>query len=97
MLALIAFVESHIAGFDMQTTAVRHCIPAVDREIHDDLLNLARIGAHETEIRREPGDQFDVFSDKATEQGFGIPHDRVDVDYSRLNHLPPAERKELLR
>jgi hypothetical protein len=59
------------------------------------LLNLPRIGPYETEIRREPRNQFDVFSDKPAKQSFGLAHDRVVVHHSRLNHLPTAERQEL--
>jgi hypothetical protein len=38
----------------------------------------------------------DIFSDKPAEQGFGVPHNRIDIDHGGLNYLSPAESQQLL-
>ena len=50
---------------------------------------------HAIDIRRERGDQRDVFADQAAQQLLDLPHERVEIDDLRLQHLPAAEGEQL--
>ena len=39
------FVQRDVGGFDGELAALRHGVASVDRQVHDDLVDLARIGA----------------------------------------------------
>src|SRR5215471_21713049 len=40
------FIEFSVRGLDRQLSAMWHRVTSVDRQVHDDLLDLAGIGAH---------------------------------------------------
>ena len=67
MARRVALVEVHILGLDDQVAPVRHGVPRVDREVHNHLLDLPRVGLNASEFRRQRRPQLYVFADQATE------------------------------
>ena len=95
MHAGIAVVERDVAGFDGELAALGHGISRVDREIHDDLPDLAGIGLHGAEIRSRNHGQINVFSNHASEHLGVFSHHGVQVHDLGCNHLLAAEGEEL--
>ena len=50
-----------IVRFDRQPPTLRHRIPGVDDQIHQNLFDLARIGLDATEVRPRKKGHLDVF------------------------------------
>jgi hypothetical protein len=63
----ICFVEFGIGSLQHQLAASGHCIPRIDREIHDDLLDLPGIGEHRAEILRRSEDDLNILSDQTAQ------------------------------
>ena len=45
-------VQLDVGGLDGQLAALRHRVAGVDRQVHDDLLDLAGIGFDRAELRQ---------------------------------------------
>ena len=90
-------VETDIGGLDQNRAAVRHRITGVYDQVHDHLLDLARVGAHCSEIRGECRAQIDVLGDEAPKHLERFGDDVVDGDQPRLQHLFSAEGEQLTR
>jgi len=56
-------VEVGVGGLDDDTSAAWHRVARVHDEVHDDLLDLARVGLDVSQIRLEVGFQIDVLAD----------------------------------
>src|SRR5256885_1157007 len=80
VLAGIRFVELHVGGFDRQLTARGHGIARIHGEIHDDLLELAAVGAHGTQVAARRRSQVDVLADHAPQHLVHVGHDLVPVE-----------------
>ena len=91
----IVFVERDVRGFDRELAAGRHGIARIDREIHDDLLDLAAIGANRPEVRGRNHHEIDVLPDHAVEHFEIFGGDIVQVDDARSQHLLAAECQKL--
>ncbi len=74
----------------------RHRVPGVDRQVHDHLLELSRVGVDAIERRIQSGHQPDVLADQALQQRFSASHDLIEVQHLRLQDLLAAEREQLL-
>ena len=64
MLRGIAFVEIRVGRFHEDAPTTRHGIAGVDRQVHEDLVDLARIRQHGTGARIQVRDDFDVVADQ---------------------------------
>ena len=91
----IAFVERDIGGLDGEFAALRHGIAGVDRQIHDDLFDLAGIGAHRAQFRARDHYQIDVFADQPGEQFEVFGDDGVQIEDLGSEHLLAAESQKL--
>ena len=60
----VRIVECGVSGFDRHGAAVGHRVARVDREIHDDLLDLVWIGACGREVVRQVRLELDVLGDQ---------------------------------
>ena len=92
-----ALIQLDIRSLDRKFSAFRHRITGVDRQIHDHLLDLSRIGLDAPDIRIEQRDPFNVLANKTLEHLIHVGHHGIEVQHPRLQHLLAAERQELLR
>ena len=82
------FRRVDVGGLDRQVAAVGHGIAGIDRQVHDDLLDLAGIGLDRADGPRRNHDQVDVFADQAG-QHFQVFGDHV-VEVEHLWAQAPA-------
>src|SRR5271166_4800554 len=91
----VGLVEGNAGGANADFTAVGHGVFGVDDEIHDDLLELAGVGASATDGRSKIGGEFDIFADERAQQALHIGYDGVDVDDFEFEKLLAAEGEKL--
>ena len=89
------FADGDISALQRKLAALGHGIFGIDDQVHDDLLELAGVGAGVTGLGGEPGHQLDVFADQRAEQPLHVADDGVDVDYFQFQHLLAAEGQQL--
>ena len=46
MMPRVFLVQHDVGGFDREPPAIRHRVPGVDRQVHQHLLDLHRVGLH---------------------------------------------------
>ncbi len=90
-------VEHDIARFDHQPPALRHRIARVDREVHQDLLELAGIDPHAPQARLRHRDELDVLAEQTAEHAIDVEDQLIQVDDAGLDDLAPRECQELPR
>ena len=81
---------------DRDHPPVPHCVPGVDGEVHDHLLELAAIGLDEHRCLGRGDDELDAIADELPEQPLHRRDDVAQVEHLGLEHLAPAEREQLL-
>jgi hypothetical protein len=91
----IRLVEDDVGGLHRELAAPRHGIPRVDDEVHDDLLDVARIGAHPAEWLRGERHEIHVGAKDALEHLVHARQHVVQVEHLRREHLLAAEHEEL--
>ena len=74
----------------------RHGVARVDRQVHDDLLDLAGIGLDRASRARDHH-EVDVLADQAGEHLQVFGDDLVEVDHFGRQHLLAAEGEQLAR
>ena len=77
--------------------AFGHRVARVGREVHQDLLDLPRVGAHERQRGVGLDVQTDVGADQTREQAAQPADHLVEIERARLHHLLAAEGEELAR
>ena len=90
------FCERHIGGFNGELAALRHGIPGVDGQVHDDLFHLSWVGLHAPQGCLEQRYPLDVLTDQAPQHLVHVGHDRVEVDDLGLQNLLSAQCQKLL-
>jgi hypothetical protein len=80
---------------DGEPAAVGHGVAGVDGEVHEDLLDLARVGLDAAELGIELGGQLHVLADGAPQELVDARHRGVEVEDLGLQHLPAREGQEL--
>jgi hypothetical protein len=90
-------VDLNVRRRDDELSALRHRVPGVHDQVHDDLLDLARIGLHESEIGRQPRLQLDVLAEEPRQHLAGVRDDLVEIEDLGLHHLAATEREDLPR
>src|SRR5437899_688203 len=96
MLTREGLVEIDVARLDREPPASRHRVARVDREVHEYLLELGRVGLDPVALSVRGGCQGDVLSDQALEHRDRLADRGVEMQDARLEHLLSAERQELL-
>ena len=91
----VGIVEGDAGGANGDFAAVGHGVFGVDDEIHDDLFELAGIGAGAADGGGEAGGEFDIFADEGAEETLHVGDDGVDVDDFEFEKLFAAESQEL--
>ena len=79
-----------------ETTAVRHRVPRVDREIQDGGLELMRVGLAEPEILARMHVDADTLADRALQQLLERRQQMIDVQHFRVQVLAAREREQLV-
>ena len=80
-----------------ELAALGHGVAGVDHQVHDDLLDLSRVGLDPAERLPLHGGHLDVLSDHAAEHLVEVREEGVEIQHPGLDHLLPAEREELAR
>jgi len=93
----ILLVQLHVGRRDGERAAVGHGVPSVDRQVHDNLLELPTVSFDLTQRRIETRDEFNVFSDEAAHHAVQIGQDGVQVEHHRFQNLLATEREQLPR
>ena len=84
-----------VRGGDRDPAALRHRVARVHHQVHQHLLDLARIGQHVPEGGVVGEVEHDVGADQAAEHAVGLANDIVEREHLRLEHLAPAEGEQL--
>ena len=87
--------ECLVACLDDHRAAARHGILGVDGEVHQDLLDLRTVGADGPQVGGPAEADIDVLADRAAQDAAEFPDDGIQVRDLHLQHLFPAEGKEL--
>src|ERR1700719_3648429 len=58
----VGLVESAAAGADASFPAAGHSVFGIDHEVHDDLFELASVGAGTADVGSKAGGEFDIFA-----------------------------------
>src|SRR4029077_9627535 len=74
-----------------------HRVPRIHREIHDDLLDLARISFHCPNLSARYHAQVNVLTDHASKHLEVLGHDGIQIQYLRGQDLLATEGKKLSR
>ncbi len=90
-------VEIDVLCFDREASTIRHRITRVHREIHDDLLELARVGLHGPAIGCDPDPDRHVLAQQTAQQLFQLQDEFVQAQHLGRHHLLAAEREQLPR
>src|SRR5580692_8111428 len=93
--ANVLMVQSGVSALDDDFSTIRHGVFRIDHQIHEDLLDLARISTGSAEIGCELRLQLDVLPDQRPQQALYVLHDNVQVHDLQFQQLLPAERQEL--
>ncbi len=80
---------------DGQDAAFRHRVARVDHQVHDHLLELARVHRDHRQRRIKGGADLDILPEHAGQHAMQVVEDLVDVHQLRLQHLAPREGEEL--
>ena len=80
MRASIAFVERDIRSFNGELAAARHRIAGIDRQVHDDLLDLARISLGRAQVGSRHHHQFDILADQAGKHSEVFRDHRIQIE-----------------
>jgi len=75
----------------------RHRVAGVDHQVHDDLLDVGRIGQHQSQLGRGQRHQLDVFAHDASHHLVDARQHLVEIDDLGRHHLLSAEDQQLTR
>ena len=91
----IFLVAREVCRLNREFATLRHRVPRVHREVHDDLINLTGIGLHCPNLGHRYHDELDVLPDHLSEHVEVSLHEDIQIHYLRSQHLFPAEGKQL--
>ena len=92
-----AFVECDICSLNGEFAALGHSIASVDREIHDDLVDLTRVGADCAQGRARDHDEIDILANHTGQHLQVLGDGLVQVEHLRSQNLLAAEGEQLTR
>jgi hypothetical protein len=96
VLVGVLAAERGVARLDREPAPLQHRIAGIDREVHDDLTQLAAVGQHRAQDRTGYYRQIDVLADDPPQHTAGVVQQLPHIDERRLEHLLATEREELL-
>ena len=89
-------LQLHVPGLDRHDPAGGHRVSGVDDEIHHDLFELAAIGQHPRQIRRQRERDVNVVADQTAEHAGDVGDQLVHVERHGVQYLLAAEGEQLL-
>ena len=92
----LALPQADGRGFHADHAALGDRVAGVDRQVHQGGVELAGVQTRHRAFRAQGEDEADGFADRALEEGFGFPHQVVDVGGLRLQGLATGEGEQLL-
>src|ERR1017187_3425069 len=84
-----------ISDLDGQLASFRHGVTSVCRQVHQDLLDLGRIGPHRGQLPRQNNANLDVFANHSREHEASFPHYRIEIKDQWRRYLLTTEGEEL--
>ncbi len=76
---------------------MRHRVAGIDRQVQDDLLQLAEIGPHRADVPREDRAEIDILADQPMQHPVHVRHDAIDAEHAWGEDLLPAKGQQLPR
>src|SRR5208282_5305446 len=90
------FVQNNVAGLHREFAAFGHGIASVYGQVHDDLLQLARIGLHRAQVGGQYRLHVNVFANQPLQHLHHVGDDHVQVHGAALHYSMAAEDEQLL-
>ena len=84
-----------IGDLDSQLASFGHGVTSVCRQVHQNLLDLGRIGQNRGLLSRENNTHLDVFSNHSREHAASFPHYRIEIKDECRRYLLATEGQEL--
>ena len=92
----VGLVQFDVRRLDGELAALGHGVAGVDRQVHEDLLDLAGVGLDAAQVRLEGGRPGATSSPMSRRSIFSASaHDLVEVQHLGCEHLLAAEGQEL--
>jgi hypothetical protein len=85
--------QDYVLGLDGELAAAQHGVACVDREVDQDLLEVAGIDAREPEVLGRDGGQLDVGAEQSAQHLVSGQDVLVDADDAWLGDLVARERE----
>src|SRR2546425_735978 len=95
VLERVALVELGVCRFDRELAAPRHRVAGVHDQVHDHLLQLARVGPDGPQVGRQRGLERHVRPDQPAQHVVDACDHAVQVEHPRGEDLPAAEGEQL--
>ena len=93
----VVLVEIHFGCLDCECAAVRHGVTGVDDEVHDDLLDLARVRFDEAWFRVHSENELYVLSNEPSKHLLDLSQNDVDFQDPWFDDLLATESQQLPR
>ena len=91
----VAAVNQDVLRVDGQQPTARHGIACIERQIDQDLFELARVGLYGPKVRLCRGRQLNVLTDGSQQHVLHRAHQIIEVEYLALDYFPLREGQEL--
>ena len=75
----------------------RHRVARVDHEVHENLLDLRRVGEHRRQVRPDLGRDLNLRADEPLQHVLHVRHELIERDRLLRDDLTAAERQQLAR
>ena len=92
----IGLVQHHVGRLQRHRAPAGHRITGVQRQVHDHLVHLSRIGPQRPEIVGQRRAQLDLLANDPFQHGAQFGDDHIQVQHPRFRDIPPAEAEQLL-
>ncbi len=96
MVLYILFVYEDIPCADGQTTPVRHCIPGIDAQVHEHLIDLSGINRDKLQFGIGLEVEMDMFSKRLVQEFEQVGKMKIEIYRFGFDHLATRERQQLL-
>ena len=92
----VVFVEIDVAGLQRKLAAIGHGVARIEREVEDRGGELVRIDQRGPCIVGQQRRDLDVLAERRMQQFGGLQHQRIDVDFERLQRLLAGKGQQML-
>src|ERR1035437_8285690 len=84
-----------ISDLNGELASFRHRVTSVCSQVHQNLLDLGRIGQYRGLLHRENNNNLDVFANYSREHAASLPHYRIEINDEWQRYLLATEGEEL--